>query len=78
MKPLVVYTLLRLGLFALVFGVLLATGAEFWLAAIIAAVFGLAFSYLFLRRRRDDLITELQARREHGIASDEEAEDSER
>ena len=78
MKPLVVYTLLRLGLFALVFGVLLATGAEFWLAAIIAAVFGLAFSYLFLRRRRDDLITELQARREHGIPTDEEAEDRER
>jgi hypothetical protein len=78
MKPLVVYTLLRLGLFALVFGVLLATGAEFWLAAIIAAVFGLAFSYLFLRKRRDELVTELQARREHGIASDEEAEDSER
>jgi len=78
MKPLVVYTLLRLGLFALVFGVLLATGAEFWLAAIIAAVFGLAFSYLFLRKRRDELVTELQSRREHGIASDEEAEDSER
>ena len=78
MKPLVVYTLLRLGLFALVFGVLLATGAEFWLAAIIAAVFGLAFSYLFLRRRRDDLITELQARREHDVPTDEEAEDRER
>lgn len=75
MKPLVVYTLLRLGLFALVFGVLLATGAEFWLAAIIAAVFGLAFSYLFLRKRRDELVSELQARRDHGIANDEEAED---
>ena len=75
MKPLVVYTLLRLGLFALVFGVLLATGAEFWLAAIIAAVFGLAFSYLFLRRRRDELVSELQARRNSDIPSDEEVED---
>ena len=75
MKPLVVYTLLRLGLFALVFGVLLVTGAEFWLAAIIAAVFGLAFSYLFLRKRRDELVTELQARRAHPDVSDEEAED---
>ena len=75
MKPLVVYTLLRLGLFALVFGVILATGAEFWLAAIIAAVFGLAFSYLFLRRRRDELVSELQARRNSDIPSDEEVED---
>jgi len=76
MKPLVVYTLIRVGLFAAVFALLLLTGAEFWLAAIIAAVFGLAFSYLFFRSRRDDLVEQIRSRREVGVDNDEEAEDA--
>ncbi|MGV8885552.1 MAG: DUF4229 domain-containing protein [Microbacteriaceae bacterium] len=75
MKPLVVYSLLRLGLFALVFAILMVAGADFWIAAIVAAVFGLAFSYLFLRRRRDALVRELQARRDPSIETDEDVED---
>ena len=63
MKPLVVYTLIRVGLFAAVFALLLLTGAEFWLAAIIAALISLCISIIVLRKPRDEASRSLYAAR---------------
>jgi F0F1-type ATP synthase assembly protein I len=75
-KPWIFYTLVRIGLFAGVFAVLYAVGFQPWLAAVIAAVIGLCVSYLFLRKTRDQVASDLYDRR-HANAderSDEEAE----
>ena len=79
MKSWAVYSIIRVALFFGVFAILMVANTPFWLAAIIAAVFNLCFSYLFLRNRRDALITDLQARRAAGadVQSDEVAEDAE-
>ena len=77
-KSWAVYSIIRIALFFGVFAILMVANTPFWLAAIIAAVFNLCFSYLFLRNRRVELVTDLQARRAAGVdaASDEAAEDS--
>ena len=77
-KSWAVYSIIRIALFFGVFAILMVANTPFWLTAIIAAVFNLCFSYLFLRNRRDELVTDLQARRAAGVdaASDEAAEDS--
>ncbi|TBN58446.1 DUF4229 domain-containing protein [Glaciihabitans arcticus] len=77
-KSWVVYSIIRVALFFGVFAILMVANTPFWLAAIIAAVFNLCFSYLFLRGRRDELVTDLQARRAAGIdaKSDEAIEDA--
>jgi len=59
------YSLLRVGIFAVVLAVLLVIGLEPWLAAVIAAVVGLCISYIFFRQQRDRLalsLVELRAR----------------
>lgn len=81
MKSWVLYSLLRVGLFAAVFAVLLLIGAAPWLAAIIAAIIGFCVSYLFLSKPRDEVARDLYDRRnrdaEHSPkTADEEAEDA--
>jgi len=73
----VLFSLLRVGIFAAAFALLLLLGLVPWLAAIIAAVIGLCVSYLFLGRAREAMSTQLYENRHAGdaIASDEEAED---
>lgn len=63
MKPWVAYSLLRVGLFAAVFAVLMLLGIEWWLSAIIAAVIGLCVSYIFFGRLRDRVTRDIAARR---------------
>lgn len=48
-----IYTLLRLALFGVAFGLLYAVGLRGWLLPIIAVVVALAVSYLTLRTPRD-------------------------
>jgi len=48
-----VYTLIRLGIFAVVLAVLLALQIEQWIAAVIAALIALCVSIIFLRRPRE-------------------------
>lgn len=73
------YTLLRIALFAVPLTVLLLAGVTPWIAAVVAAVFGLSASLLFLRRARETISSDLyQARhREQPVTSDDdEAEDA--
>ena len=62
-KPWLAYTLLRLGLFAAVFAVLMLLGVEWWLSAIFAAVIGLLVAYIFFGRLRGQVAQELAQRR---------------
>jgi uncharacterized membrane protein YjjP (DUF1212 family) len=83
-KPWVLYSVLRVAIFAGLFLVLWAAGIEGWLAAVLAAVIGLCISYIFLRGQREKVATEFAARRRPsddarvGAAAgdDENAEDS--
>ncbi|MBF0672113.1 MAG: DUF4229 domain-containing protein [Salinibacterium sp.] len=71
------YTLLRLGLFAGVFAALMLLGIWWWLSAIFAMVISFSVAYLFFRDTRDQLALDLQQRREKPeVHPDAEAEDA--
>ena len=74
------YSLLRVGIFAVAFALLLLVGFVPWLAAIVAAVIGLCVSYLFLGRTREAMSHELYTSRhvDGAVSNDEEAEDRDR
>lgn len=75
MKPWVLYTLIRVGIFAGVFAVLFGVaGLEGWIAAIVAAIIGICVSYLFFRPQRDAAVGSLGTRSAH-TETDESAED---
>lgn len=57
------YSLVRVGIFAVAFGLLFALGIEWWLAAIIAAVIGLCIAYIFFGKLRDAVALDIAARR---------------
>ncbi|MGK2936242.1 MAG: DUF4229 domain-containing protein [Solirubrobacteraceae bacterium] len=63
MKPWVLYSLVRVGLFAIVFALLLLTPIPWWLSAVIAAVIGLCISYIFFGKLRDAVALDIAARR---------------
>ena len=78
MKPWLLYSVIRVGLFAAVLAVLLLfTQTPPWLAAIIAAAFGLAASYLFFRPQRDKVTRTIQDRREGRTEAPHDDEDAE-
>ena len=71
----ILYSLLRIGVFAAAMGVLVLLGARPWLAAIIAAVIGLCISYLFLSRQREAVVASIDDyRRSKHVDADAEAE----
>lgn len=59
MKPWIVYTLIRIALFAAALTILLIVGVTNWIAAIVAAIIALCVSYLFFRPQRDAVATKL-------------------
>lgn len=61
--PLVVYSALRLGLFAVALVVLWLVGMGGWLLVVVAAVVAAAASYLLLRTQRDAAVLWLAQRR---------------
>ncbi|MCU1441639.1 MAG: hypothetical protein JWP85_2636 [Rhodoglobus sp.] len=63
MKPWVAYSLVRIGIFAVVFAPLYFAGVPWWLAAIIAAVIGPCVAYIFFGRLRDAVAVDLAERR---------------
>lgn len=77
MRPWIPYTLLRVGLFALIFLILMLIGLEPWVAALIAAVVGFCVAYIFFRPLRQEVADDLAAGRtpRRAETSDEEAED---
>jgi len=79
----VIYSLVRVGLFAATFALLywLLPPDLWWLAAVCAALIALSLSYIFLAKLRDRVTADLAARAEHRRASrpadpDAAAEDS--
>lgn len=81
MRPWISYTLLRIGLFALIFVILMLVGLEPWIAALVAAAVGFCVSYIFFRPLRQEVADELAEARaprraaRGGVVSDEDAED---
>ena len=57
------YSLVRVGVFAVVLAILLVVGVPWWLAAIIAAVVGLCVAYIFFGRLRDAVALDIVERR---------------
>ena len=75
MKPWILYSLIRVGIFAAVFALLyMLAGLEWWLAALIAAAVGLCVAYLFFRPQRDRLVRSIGTR-PAAVQTDESAED---
>lgn len=71
------YSLIRVGVFLLVFAVLLVTPVYWWVAAIIAAVVSLCVGYIFFGGLRDAVALDLAARRGKPVVdADTTAEDS--
>jgi len=62
-KPWLAYSLLRLGVFAVVFALLMVANVPWWLSAIIAAVIGLCVGYIFFGKLRDAVALDIAARR---------------
>lgn len=59
----VLYSLIRVGVFAAAFALLVMLGIEWWLAAIISAVVGLCVAYIFFNGLRHRVAADLAARR---------------
>jgi hypothetical protein len=75
-KPWVLYSLVRVGLFAIVFALLLLTPIPWWLSAVIAAVIGLCIAYIFFGRLRNAVALDIARRRgEPARDADAEVED---
>ena len=77
MRTVLLFSALRVLAFAIPFGILLAIGLEWWVAALIAAVAGFCVSYIFLRPLRDRVALQLvDARTPKAASGDEAAEDA--
>lgn len=60
----ILYSLLRVGLFAAALVILMLVGLDLLPAAVIATIIAFAISYIFFREPRDALALELQKRRD--------------
>ncbi|HWH97803.1 MAG TPA: DUF4229 domain-containing protein [Pseudolysinimonas sp.] len=76
MRAWLVFSALRVLVFAVPFAILLAIGLEWWIAALIAAVVGFCASYIFLRPLRDRVALQLAEVRTPKPSVDDEAEDA--
>jgi hypothetical protein len=73
----ILYSIARVLVFAIPFGVLYAIGLDWWIAALIAAAIGFCVSYIFLRGLREGVTEQLAAGKQERLTpkDDEEAED---
>ena len=62
MNPWLRYSLVRLGIFGAVFGVLGVLGITWWLAAIFATVISFTVGYIFFSDTRQELVRQLSTR----------------
>lgn len=80
MRAWVLYSVVRILVFAAPLGILLAIGLDWWIAALVAAAIGLCVSYIFLRPLRDRVSAQLATARagaaEAKPRTDEDAEDA--
>lgn len=77
MRAWLLFTALRVLVFAVPFGILYALEFEWWIAALLAAAIGFCVSYILLRPLRDRIALQLaEARARSGRSgTDEDAED---
>jgi len=74
-KPWVLYSLARLGIFAVALATLLLLGVTGWIAALVAAVIGLCVAYIFFGKLRNAVALDLAERRSQPkVAKDTDAE----
>jgi len=73
MTPWVRYSIIRIGLFAVLFALLMVTGIEWWISALVATVMAFSISYIFFVRQRDALARDLARRVERKNSSDDDA-----
>lgn len=59
----VVYSLIRVAIFAVALAALLLLQVNPWLATVLAAVIGFCVSYIFFRGKRDELAKDIYQRR---------------
>ena len=59
----VVYSFIRVGIFAIALAGLLLLQVNPWLATALAAIIGLCVSYIFFRGKRDELAKDIYQRR---------------
>ena len=78
MRAWLLFSAVRVLVFAVPFAILFALGLDWWIAALIAAVVGFCVSYIFLRGLRDRVALQLAEARSAAPkrSADEEAEDS--
>jgi uncharacterized membrane protein YphA (DoxX/SURF4 family) len=75
-RAVVLFSVVRVIVFVVPFGILFAIGLEWWVAALVAAVLGFCVSYIFLRPRRDRVALKIvEARGTQTASADEAAED---
>ncbi|MGV8876589.1 MAG: DUF4229 domain-containing protein [Rhodoglobus sp.] len=63
MKPWIQYSLVRVGIFAAVFTLLMVVQGDWLISAIIAAIVGFAISYIFFGKLRNAVALDIVARR---------------
>ena len=73
MKPWAKYSIIRVVLFAAALTLFLLLGVIPWIAAVAAALIGLAIAYIFFRPQRDELVRSIT--KESVPTTDETAED---
>ena len=77
MKPWLAYSLVRVGVFALVFALLMLANVQWWLSAILAAIVGFCVGYVFFGRLRDRVALDIAERRARPTGdADSRAEDA--
>jgi hypothetical protein len=69
-RPILLYTVLRLLLFAVPFVILMILNVWWWVSAIVAAVIAACLSYLFLGRQRDAVSETVHGWRQGGTSRD--------
>jgi hypothetical protein len=75
-SPWIKYSVVRLGLFALILGLLLGAGMWWWLAAVIASIIAMTVSYIFFSSLRDAVALDVHSRRtQPAVDTDAAAED---
>lgn len=58
------YSVVRIAVFAIAFAVLMLLQVTWWLAAVIAAIIGLCVAYIFFGKLRDQVALDIVERRE--------------
>ncbi|WP_193509216.1 DUF4229 domain-containing protein [Cryobacterium sp. BB736] len=75
-RQLVLYSVLRIGIFLVALALLMLIGLDWLLSAIIAAIIGVCVSYLALSKQREAIAHELQARNTRTKTSTDSSDES--